>query len=218
MIGNQVIRFAESIAMIQTEKDQLKKQFNPKNEPIHVLKVIQQKEMKTLRPWIGAVQIDKKRTEEYGSPQHEKVPPSPRKHTYSEKDRNKSGPRDTVNYMDPDMIDPETDLPMWREFKKGEIFIAVDTNASHMLHHEFAIAVPKFKNEKDAETGKVRFDWADEDEIISDENAILIPKYHELYSKDATAVLTLAGRLMTAENEISELKAQIEGGKNGKEK
>lgn len=216
MSENPLIRFTESMAMIQQEKDQIKKTFNPKNEAIHVLKVIQKKDMKTLRPWIGAVRIDKKRTEEYGSPQYEKVPPTARTHALSEKDRNKAGPQDAINYVDPDMIDPETDLPMWRTFKKGEVFLAVDTNASHMLFHEFAISVSEFKNEKDPETEKVRFEWADEDEIISDENGILILKYHEQFSRDATAIMTIAARLLSAEDEISELKAKIEGGKNGK--
>lgn len=213
---NQLVEFTQAIAMMRHEKDQIRKGFNPNDEPIHVLKVIQQKEMKTLRPWIGAMQIDKKRTDEYGSPQHERVPPTPRKHTLSEKDKHKSGPHDTINCIDPDMIDSETELPVWRTFRKGEIFLAVDTSASNMLHHGFAIAVPKFKNEIIEETGKVRFDWAEEDEVISDDNAILIPKYHEKYSRNAGTILTIANELISMRNEVAELKAQMEGVKNGK--
>lgn len=205
---NLLISFAETMGLIINEKEELKKQFNPNNEPIHVLKVIQKKDAKRLRPWIGAMQIDKKRTEEYGSPQYERVPPTPQSHQLTEKDKKISGPHDEINYMDPDIIDPETDLPVWRIFKKGEVFLAVDVNASWMLKQEFAIPMPEFKNAIIEETGKLHFDWAEENEIISSKESILIPKYHERYSRNATAVMTLADRLLSAEMEIAALKKQ----------
>lgn len=206
---SQLSELTQVIDLFQRDKLNAKKQFNPNDEPIWILKVIEKRNMKRLRPWIGAWRIDKEKTAEYGSKQYERVPPSPQTITLSEKDRQTSGRHDTINYIDPDMIDSETELPLWRTFIKGEVFLAVDTNAAWMTNQDFALAMPKFRNNRDETTEKLPFEWADEGEILSDEKGILIKKYHGRYSTGRQTVLGLAQQMVLMQKKIEELESSL---------
>ena len=201
---NMLVQFTEAMSLIYREKFEARKQFNPNNEPIILMRVIEKKTHKRLRPWIGMYKLNTEKTRETGYKQYDKVPPTPQETPRNDSHYKLSGRLDSVKYVDPDMINDETDLPMWRTFKHGEIFLAVKSNAIWMEHQEYALSVPNWKNVPDEKTGEVRFAWAEENEVISDENAVLIPKYHERYSKDATSVMSLAERLLEVEMKLKD--------------
>jgi len=204
MKENMLIQFTEAMSLIYRERSEAKKHFNPHNEPIILMRVIEKKTHKRLRPWIGMYKLNKEKTRETGYKQYDKVPPTPQETPRNDSHYKLSGRLDTVNYVDPDMINQETDLPMWRAFKHGEIFLAVKSNAIWMEFQEYAMPASNWKNEPAEKTGKVRFEWAEANEVISDENAVLIPKYHERYSKDATSVMSLAERLLEVEMKLKD--------------
>jgi len=212
---------AEAIQIIHAEKSEAKKQFNPHNEPIIVMKVINKRVNYHYREWIGAYMEDAEKTAKSGHKQYKKVPRDRKSIIRKEEEYKHSGSLDTINYIDPDKIDPETDLPMWRTFQHGEIFLAVECNAIHMEFEEFALVAFNYKNIVDEVTGKTRFDWAEPNEIISNDKGVLIPKYHARYSVENFTTIGLAQKLIMMQNEnernrleLDELRKKIEG--NGK--
>jgi hypothetical protein len=175
------------------------------------MRVMEKKTLKRERPWINLFKLDKEKTKQDGKKTFVKIPPSKQEFIRNDSHYAMAGRLDRVNVQDPDIIDPDTDLPVFRFFEKGEVFLAVKDTAIWMEYQDYAIPVSDFKNEKDDETGLVRFDWAEENEIISDENAILIPKYHERYSSNAHTVMGMAERLMILDARVKELEAEKAG-------
>ena len=197
---------AETIDVINRERAESMKHFNPFNDPILVMKVIEKKSYKIMRPWIGAMQKNKELSQQRRTAVYEPVPPTEKEISRNDTHMMATGPLDHFTFVDPDQIEQRTNLPVWRKFKKGEIFLATKDPAIHMEYHDFAVPMPYYKNEVNPETGEQRFEWAETDEIISDEKGILIPKYHGRYAVENFTVEGLATKINFLRMELESLK------------
>lgn len=218
MESNEIITNAELIMAINNERVEMLKQFNPFNEPILIMHVVECKVFKRLRPWIGFKKKNKEEGRKRGFPIFEQVPPSQQEYPITEQTLKVRGISDVVNFIDPDVIDPMSNLPITKTYKAGDIFLATKNPAIIMEWREVAFPVPEFKNEPDKD-GKVRFDWAEPDEILSDVNGFLIEKYTDRYAVENRTVEGLATQMLAMRNESDLLKkkiAELEERLNGK--
>jgi len=197
----------EVTEMVNRERRNQRRQFNPNNEDIYVMRVDEKREYIALRKMVGAMEKDKELSHERGFTMLKHKAPFLKQRMRAEADIKSSGVLDKFQYLDPDMVD-EDGIPVRRYFTKGEIFLATERVAKIMAQQKFASIMPNWKNRVDEETDMTRFDWAGRNEVISDDDGRLIGKYKDRYAVIKQDAFTLAELIGKLESKIAELEGK----------
>jgi hypothetical protein len=183
---------ANILMAFQFERENLLRQFNPHNEPVAVIEVIERKELELIRPLTGWRVIDKEATAEQGHQVVKEPPPVRKTHKIREKDLEVAGRRDCFNYVDADDLDERTGLPVLRLWHKGEQLKAPLTNAVYMEAVGQVKRVP-YAKDKDGNT-------------IADDTGILLPEYADKYKVENVSVWGIFDQLQELRKQFEEYK------------
>lgn len=194
--------------MVEKSREFKYRVFNPYNEPLVLMRVIEKKFYRTARRMVGAEIKNEDLSRDYGYEVFEQAPAIDRKRNRTESDDMASGKLTSFHYYDPDMLDEREGLPMLRKFVKDEIFLATAKSAIWMEYQGYATIAPRYKNSVDETSGVPRFNWAEKDEMITDDNGILIKKYQGRYMEKPDSSLDLAKKIIELTDKLERLESQ----------